>query len=237
MILDCSSYDSTKLSLASIFNTTEDELTALLRSLRPFDNYSEPPERVLYADVCSTFGEPRDDIKVLWFHGSRVEDGNLFYEDGILTKSEARKFIEPRLIEMAEGLERSGSNPFSTSISGKQGPHDEGPFAFLIRDVVIQAPSPNHNYLEAPEMVEDIAGTLLGSNYMQLVELFKEVTNPCVVSFLSESKGHELPSALLYLKLVEDGDDDLEAASSANTFFDSEGVVISPDRIQTIEIL
>lgn len=237
MLLDCSSYESTKISLANIFNTTEERLVSALKALRPFESVCQPPEDILYDNVCGIFGAPRDDISILWFHGTRTDNEKLFYEHGILNKSKARKHIEPRLIAMSKGLKSSGCNPFSVSLSGKQGVHDEGPFAFLIREVAIQAPVPYHNYLDAPEMVEDIAGTLLGENYLQLVDRFKEITSPCVVSFTSESKGDELPCALLYLKFIEDGDIDIEAASSANTFFDSEGVVVSPNRIQSVEFI
>lgn len=237
MILDCSSYESTKKSLLDIFSTTEEKLAAVLQSINPFESSYKPAKEVLYDETCDILGQPKDNISVVWFHGTRTEDDSLFHKFGILTKSEARKFIEPRLIELSEGMESFGSNPFSLSLSGKQGDHDEGPFAFLIRDIAIHAPSPNHNYLDAPEMVEDIAGTLLGENYLQLVNRFKETSAPCLVSFTSESKGYELSHALLYLKLVEEGETHFEAASSANTFFDSESVVVSPDRIQSVEII
>jgi hypothetical protein len=237
MILDCSSYESSKLSLANIFNTTEERLLSTLRSLDPYKHNYLPPEDALYSSVCDAFSEPENDLSILWFHGTRVLDKNVFYKQGILPKSEARKLLEPRLKEMAGGLKHSGSNPFALSLFGKAGPQDEGPFAFLIRDVVIQAPAPHHNYLDAPEMVEDIAGTLLGDNYIQLVARFKEITQPCIVSFLSVSKGYELPHALMYLKLVGDGETDIEAASSANTCFDSEGAIVFPENIQSVEFI
>ena len=186
MLLDCSSYESTKLSLANIFNTTEERLVSALKPLRPFESICQPPEDILYDNVCDIFGAPRDDINILWFHGTRTDNENLFYEHGILNKSKARRYIEPLLISMSKGLKSSGCNPFSVSLSGKQGIHDEGPFAFLIREVAIQAPVPCHGYLDAPEMVEDIAGTLLGENYLQLVDRFKKITSPYVVSFISE---------------------------------------------------
>lgn len=237
MILDCSNYESTKKSLLDIFSTNEEELAPVLQSINPFESIYKPAEEVLYNEACDILGDPKDNISVVWFHGTRTEDVSLFNKLGILTKSEARKFIEPRLKELSEGMNSFGSNPFLMSISGKQGDHDEGPFAFLIRDVAIHAPSPNHNYLDSPEMVEDIAGALLGENYSQLVDRFKEISDPCLVSFTSEAKGYEVPKALLYLKLVEDGETHFEAASSANTFFDSENVIISPDRIKSVEII
>jgi hypothetical protein len=237
VILDCSSYESTKKSILDIFSTTEEKLASVLQSISPFESSYKPAEEVLYDETCDILGHPKDNIIVVWFHGTRTEDESLFQKLGILTKSEARKFIEPRLKELSKGMERFGSNPFSMSLFGKQGDHDEGPFAFLIRDVAIYAPSPNHNYLDAPEMIEDIAGALLGENYSQLVNRFKEISTPCLVSFTSESKGYELPHALLYLKLVEDGETHFEAASSANTCFDSENVIVSPDRIKSVEII
>ncbi len=237
MILDCSSYESTKNSLLDIFSTTEEKLVSVLQSINPFEISYKPPEEVLYDEACDILGYPNDNISVVWFHGTRTEDESLFHKLGILTKSEARKFIEPRLKELSEGMKSFGSNPFSMSLSGKQGDHDEGPFAFLIRDIAIHAPSPNHNYLDSPEMVEDIAGTLLGENYLQLVNRFKETSAPCLVSFISTSKGYELAHALFYLKLVEDGESHFEAASSANTFFDSENIIVTPDRIKSVELI
>ena len=174
---------------------------------------------------------------VLLTRTTRVENVDLIYERGLLTKTKAREFIEPRLRELAVGLERFGENPYELSLSGKDGSHDEGPFAFLIRSVAIHAPASNHNYLDAPELVEDIAGILLGQNFESLVDRFKEITKPCIVSFVADPKGYELPAALWYLKLVVDGDPDLEAANSANKFFDSEGVSITPDRIQEVELI
>lgn len=234
MLLDCSSYDSAKGSLIKIFGVKEEELVSTLRSLSPYDS-DQPPEESIYNSVCEAFGAPNDDIGVIWFHGTRVEDESLFYEKGILPKSAAREFLEPRLKELAEGLESSGDNPFSFSLSGKQGPHDEGPFAFLIKDVAIKAPKPNHSYVDAPEMVEDISGALLGENYRYLVKRFQEVADPYVVSFLSDSKGYEIAHALWFLKLVEDGESEIDAGSIANTFFDSEGEIILPEDIQGVE--
>lgn len=235
MILDCSCYESAKRTLSEIFSTTEENLISVLRSLSPYESVSQRPEEVIYSSVCDNFGEPSEDLDIIWFHGTRVEDESLFYEKGILPKSTARSLLEPRLKELAEGLKYSGENPFALSLFGKQGEHDEGPFAFLIRDVALHAPEPHHSYVEVPEMVEDISANLLGGNYIELVDRFKEITNPFVVSFISGSEGYELPYALWYLKLIEDGEEEVEAASIANTCFCANGEVISPDKIRGIE--
>lgn len=236
MILDCSSYDSAKESIAAIFDIEEESLISLLSPLSPYDG-DRSPEDFLYDSMCEAFGEPCDDMSVLWFHGTRVEDESLFYERGILPKSLAREFIEPRLRQLSEGLESIGSNPFAVSISGKQGPHDEGPFAVLIKDVAIHAPGSYHSYVEVPEMVEDIAGCLLGENYGQLVGIYQELASPYVVSFLADAQGYELPNALFFIKRVMDGETENDAGSAANTCFDAEGEVIQPEAIQHIDPL
>lgn len=68
------------------------------------------------------------------------------------------------LLKLTIGLEKTGGNPFSNSFAAKQNITDEGPFAFLIKDAAIHAPGANHRYVEAPELVEDIAGCLLGND-------------------------------------------------------------------------
>lgn len=237
MKLDCTSPESAKQSLCEIFNTAERELLALLRSVRPYESNDQRPEDVIYERFCIQFGVPFFPVKVTWFHGTRVEDFHSFYKYGILPKTAAKKLIEPRLKELAIGLKYKGNNPFSSSIAGKQGVHDEGPFASLIKDAVIHAPGNHHSYVKAPEIVEDISGELLGENFSQLVTRYQKVTKPCVVAFLSNGIGVEIPRALLYLKHVEDGDSAIDAAGYANTFFCADGEIISPERIQSIEQL
>ncbi|RPF13334.1 hypothetical protein EDB12_4232 [Vibrio crassostreae] len=238
MILDCSSYESAKKSLCEIFHVTEEALLAALDSVendRKIDYYTL--EKNVDSYIRQQFGEPDDDMEVLWFHGTRVEDESLFYSHGILTKSKVRDTLYSRLISLSSGLEKKGKNPFCESIAGKGFVNDEGPFAFLIRCVAIESPGSNHSYTHTPEMVEDIAGSLLGENYEQLVQRFRDITNPFIVSFTAKPKGGEVSRALFFLKLIEDGESELESGSSANTFFNSYGTPINVDRIRNIEPL
>lgn len=234
MELDCSSPKTAVTSLAELFDTTEAELLSLLNSVSPY-NGDASPENVIYDQVCERFGPPYSLLKVTWFHSTRVEDHTLFLERGILPKSAAKEIIEPRLKELAKDLVAAGDNPFSLSMMGKQGEHDEGPFAFLIRDVAIHAPGGHHNYLQSPEVVEDISGTLLGRNCDALISRFKDITRPYLITFTAEPQGDEIPLALFYVKLIHDGHPLIEAAHGANTCFCGNGRVIPPDQIRSIE--
>lgn len=238
MILDCSSYESVTRSLCDAFNTTEDVLISVLESVendKLIDYYTL--EKNVELAVREKLGEPDRELEILWFHGTRVEDHNSFYEQGILTKSLVKEPLAQRLTSLASGLEKSGSHPFPISISGKNGEHDEGPFAFLIRIVAIHVPGFNHNYTDAPELVEDIAGSLLGKNYRELVSRFKEIAQPYLVSFTAKPRGNEVFKALFFLKLMLDGETELDAGDSANTFFNANAEVVLPHRIKNIEHL
>jgi len=236
MELDCTSPETAAISLAEIFSTTEAELLSLLDVIRPCGG-NRPIENVIYEQVRGRFGPPGYPLKVTWFHGTRVEDHRLFLQHGILPKSKAIEFIKPRLKELANGLVAEGDNPFSLSTMAKQGEHDEGPFAFLIRDVAIHEPGAHHNYLQSPEIVEDLAGALLGRKYEVLVKRFQAITKPCLVTFRAESQGHEISHALWYLKQISDGHPPIEAADGANTCFCGNGRAILPDQIRSIEQL
>lgn len=234
MILDCYSPESAAKSLCEIFDTTERELLSLISSVNPANSTLELPH-VIYDQACERFGAPCTSLKVAWFHGTRVEDHYSFYQWGVLPNTAAKKVIGPRLKELAEGLENSGEKPFSPSFMDKQGGHNEGPFAFLIRDGVIHAPGAHHSYVQTPEMVEDFASLWFGTNSHQLIARYQDVAKSYVVTFVVDSVGHELPHALLYLKLIEDGHSKIEAAEIANTCFCGDGSAIPPEQIRNVE--
>lgn len=58
MKLDCTSLESAQQSLCEIFNATEIELLALLRSVRPFESMDQRPEDVIY-EISKRFSNTR----------------------------------------------------------------------------------------------------------------------------------------------------------------------------------
>ena len=192
---------------------------------------------LIYFSVINEIGLPNNTFEVLWFHDTRVRDINSFYECGILTKKEIYPKLYLLLKSLSDGLETSGNYINDSSVSAKFNINDEGPFAFMIRCLAIEAPNSYHNYTKAPELVEDIAGSLLGENYHQLVSRFQESTIPCLVSFTAKPIGSELSRTLFFLKLIQDGKSEIEAGSIVNIFLDSCGKSITVDRIVNIEKL
>ncbi|MCJ8170913.1 hypothetical protein [Atopomonas sediminilitoris] len=233
--LDCSTHESAKFSASQIFNTDETTLIKALKTINPYQDTSQSPSAHIYQQIHLKLGAPIDEFNTVWFHGTRVDNPASFYQDGILPKSAVKPKLEATLISLADDLTHSGSNPFSLSLAGKQTEADEGPFAVLFKDIAIHAPGANHSYIEAPEMVEDIAGSLLGENYHLLVERYQKITQPYIVSFVEQSAGYELPCVLWYLHLIEDGETLIDSASIANTCFNAGGKLIEPKQIHKIE--
>lgn len=226
MILDCSSFDNAMTSVASIFGKSKSALTATLEST------TDLTEEELHKFIDQELGKPRSDYEVVWFHGSRAENASCFKTNGILTTSEAKKYLEPLLRDLAKDLTKVGEGPYAGCLATKVMLNDDGPFAFLIRDAVVTS-----HFLEAPEFVSDFASDLLGKNYKLLVNRFKEITHPYIVRFVERPEGHELHNALYFLHLVVTGESIADAVSRANTCFNARGNAIPFARIQNVELV
>jgi hypothetical protein len=213
--LDCSSTDSARGTVARLMRISISELRESLRD----DNAPDVP----------------DDVRpftVRWFHASRVEDPSTFLREGILPTSAIRRRLTASLRILSEGMVRRGDYPNTMSVAAKWHDRDEGPYAFLVRRA-----ADAHHYLAAPELVQDIAGQLLGANFMQLVEAYQAMTTPCVVSFVGVGEPRHLAGALAFLHRVERGSTEVEAASSPTTCYDAAGRSVKPEEIIEIERL
>lgn len=234
-MLDCSSIDSARASLASLLGMREGELRRRLRAISiPADE--EPVSALATGFAGSEEALPLPSA-VRWFHASRVTDAECFARAGILTKAEVAGRLRPTLEALARGLTRRGAYLNEGSASAKRTINDEGPFAFLIRTVAVQASGATHDYTGAPELVEDLSGELLGGNCGLLVERFQRSSKPCIVSFRGAGERHHVARALWYVYLVELGEQEEDAASAANTCYDGEGVAVPVGDIVDVEWL
>lgn len=235
IILDCSSYESAISSACKILDIDRENLRSLLKSINLSEDDEFRPDKYIYRKICLALGDPAKDIIVVWHHGTRAQSIESFHDQGILPKHLVEKEIYLMLEKMSAGMQKKGSNPFGSSILGKQMVNNEGPFAVLFRELAIHASNEHHSYIECPEIIQDISGRILGENYIQLVEKYKSNTEPYVVSFTTEALGHELKHALWYLHSIEDGDSAIDSAARARLFFDSKGLAIEPYRILSAE--
>lgn len=235
MILDCSSIETTKKSLCEIFDTTEQKLLSVLASVENHDNKNHGIlEFEVDNAIFNEIGEPKEVIKTLWFHGTRVQDPNSFWTKGLLPRNEMYEELGNYLYSLSKNLERSGESRYINSFATKNDLKDEGPYGALFKCVITIGLS-FHDYTEEPEIVRDLSDMWLGENGGQLIERFKDETSPYVVSFLAEYREQDLLKALLFLKLIEDGKSEHDACMIVGPFNNFNGSKIHPNQIVDVE--
>ena len=237
MILDCSSHESIKESLSSIYNTTEKRLLSVLSSVE----YNEDTDIQYLKDeidylVWNEIGEPSGDVKTLWFHGTRVQDPKAFWTKGLLPRNEMYEEIAGYLYSLSHGLARFGESRCINGFTTKNDIKDEGPYGALFK-CVITIGRPFHDYTEEPEIVRDLSDMWLGENADQLIKRFKDGTSPYVISFLVEHEEEDLLKAFLFLKLVEEGVSECNACNLVGAFNNFNGSKIHPNQIMDVEKL
>jgi hypothetical protein len=171
----------------------------------------------------------------VWFHATRVVDPLSFRIHGVLPLNRARAILEPQLRLLAQGLERQGDSPYSGSMASKMDADDCGPHAFLLRSAAILAPGANHQYMNAPEYVEDFAGLLLGANGGVLVDRFRKAAKPCLIKFRGGGSLRHLQHLMQYTLLRIHGYNEETAAEIANTCFSPTGADVQPADIVEVE--
>ncbi len=117
----------------------------------------------------------------------------------------------------------------------KSNDHDHwGPYGMLVREVAFcLAEVGNHDYLDIPEIVEDIALCFAEQYEFDLRSAFIENSKPCIVKFIDQNP-HEwcLTPALYYLYTKFRGE---SLSRWCNTCFDGQGKPVRPDQIKLIE--
>ena len=233
LLLNCETSVSALHSLAEILTTTPETLLEELRAVEiGCDDNADYVEQKLADRLFASRQLPS--FSVHWFHGARLHRNHTIMTDGLLPAHMMEVRLRSLLQSLCEGLERRGDSPFGVSKSLK--PRNEGPFGMLCRTAVVSPAGLNGHYICRPELVDDIAGELLGENYRALTERFSRESTPCVIHFAGVPKATTLARALRYVyETLIEGLDDIESAASACEYFDGGGVPVPPDKILQIE--
>lgn len=250
--LDCHNVDSTLTSIGTLLSTDRCRLRAALMGFpfsefeasRPHpDDLHDPPRVVLWNRIVGPGATPPIPDVTYWFHATRVPPGTDFAE-GIQPLGERLPAIKAFLATLAGQLDLPpASQETATSFWGQQGgfqsslkapcPLHWGPFAFLVRDAILQRASSTHDYLATPEIVEDLAGIMAGDSAPRLIDEFRKATKPCIVKFrCAEPRADVVEVALFYSYSTLWGQ---EQSIETNTCFDSEGRSIPFSDIAEIE--
>lgn len=248
-ILNCENFDSTLKSVSNILNIDESKLLGLLE--RDYDiEYQDYNLGMFDEFLYEKIVIGRKDItidKVCWFHLTRTTTINSFYEKGILPLGQVIEYIHQALYELVqdeisinewEELLRKKDGHFAYLYAKKLSEKiHHGCYAMLVKDVAFCSDGiGNHDYLNVPEIVEDIISSI-PLHSIDLLKLFIKNTKPVIVKFISDidrEVRYLLPSALCYMyckirnEALWDG---------CNTCFNAMGRIIVPKDILSIEVV
>jgi hypothetical protein len=175
LLLNCETPVSALHSLAGILTTTPETLLEELRAVEiGCADLTGDVEQKLEDQLLASRTLPR--FSVRWFHGTRLHQNHTLMTDGLLPAHMMKERLRDCLQSLCEGLERRGYSPVGTSISFK--PQNEGPFGMLCRTAVVSPAGNNGHYICRPELVDDIAGELLGENYRALPPHHRRASMP-----------------------------------------------------------
>jgi hypothetical protein len=257
MILDCSSPCSTQLSLGQILNLSSTHLREALSRFDLDQFYSEhqsderKPGVIILEEVLNFASDTRVAEDILWFHGTRVIDPESFRVNGIRPLNYQLDQIWTDLFNVAGHLYvgRQGWDDFRRGVETdyrgrfadlyRMKTRDAlhwGPHAVLIRDVLINPQRfGSVNYLNTPEIVEDICTCFCEQTGRNLLRVFQEQSRACIVHFNDDTpRADAIPIALHYLYQTNRGND---LFPGCNTCFDGHTEPIQPQQIVAIDVI
>jgi hypothetical protein len=218
-VLDCENFATTLTSVAAAADVSERVLLEALRRFDPdavdssMDWYGAVPKAAL-ASIGISLDASRFDA-VCAFHGTRTLDPGRFLRDGIMPLGMMLDRLWNDLYSIAGG-HVTGAEWRAIRAAIEAGPlppgpagHSaylyrlktkssslHGPYASLVRDHAIAPIEGQHDYLQIPEIVEDIA-RFTGTD---LQDRFERAARSCLVKFRHDTANPGMTeSAVTYL--------------------------------------
>jgi hypothetical protein len=249
-ILDCETLDSTYESLDHILNVSRTRLEHLFENFdvdgdhRGSSQIHRPPEDLLLAEVERMAAGLVGCNRACWFHLTRVNLDSSF-SDGILPLGTSLDRIWDFLGSLVgqrispglwTALRRDmGSSPSAGLYHMKVANMAHwGPFASLVRDHAFSTQETGcHDYLCAPEIVEDICRCFSDRSDFDLLESFKVNTRSCIVKFVVDTPRADCVRAAVYH--LYNRARRFNCSIGCNTCYNGQGVPVRPDQILKVE--
>jgi hypothetical protein len=246
-ILDSESYGDCLISLAEGFQCTAADLEQSLKGLTNDDIFGNTDECIDYGTyllefVSESFAEPLSLEAVYWFHATRTLESNSF-EDGLLNLDDAKSSVWNILIESApseeialklENMQEEGGFDNMYHLRTEDSMH-WGPYGALVKELVVDVgETAQRDYLELPEMIEDICNGYEQKFNESLHSHYSDQLVPKIIKFISTCRVDDgcLKAALAYLHSSIHDD---HIGNGAITCFDSDGMNISAEDIIYVE--
>lgn len=248
-VLDCETIDSTYESLEQILGVGRSQLESVFDGFdvesfyQDNPSYPYPPEDVVFSDVSKVASLPGNYDRTCWFHLTRIAPSNNF-EQGILPLGQCLELIWSFLYSLAK---KKVSLAEWEKFRRNMGPHHHaalyamkvadsmhwGPYALLSRDHAFNSQEVgNHDYLRAPEIVEDICICFSEKYEFDLLGAFMKKTRPCIVKFFDGPRSDCVPTAVYHLYNEYRGN---RCSMQCNTCYDGESATVTSERILKVE--
>ena len=255
LILDCESVDTTALSLERIIGIAGSEITRKIGNLDLEKHYENHPDEELSApDLVfqQVVGRPPSKFRydeTRWFHLTRSLSTEA-YSSGIKPLGTMTDFLWNQLfLLVSDWLAPKEWEHFREDVETTLTSHHArlyrlktsdsfhwGPYAMLVREAAFRAVEMgNHDYLRAPEIVEDICICFQERFKFNLLDLFTFRAQPLIVKFGSSLiKPYYLATAMYYLYTVYHGN---QLSIHTNTCYDGKNTVVAPNDIVYCELI
>lgn len=242
----CSSPDAALESVAEVVGVRSTELLIRIRScsceavLDTASANGRPFEEALAWDVLGNWPDalPCPD-ETVWFHGTRLPRETQF-ENGLLPLRDTLPDLTGVVSRLAREVGVSEQDIDSGQVSGSHSTKlvlidTSGPYGSLLRTTVVHPTGAHRDFLDAPEIVIDLARSIAGSRAEEVLEMYRSQTRSCVVWFLGrESRRDVIVRSLAYIHDAMGENDD---PGFWNTCFNGGGLRVLRSDIVRIEWL
>ena len=250
IILDCESYSSTINSLGNIYTTTTYKIEEFFKAFDLDKHYemNDPRNTGLY-ELRNVFEdqlqlEPNKLNTVCWFHLTRGLPEETFNE-GLLPLSKSLEavwevflnvFRETEHFDNINEMKRNGVDNYHYKLKANSDTHS-GPYAMLVKDISFNSQAVgNHNYLEIPEIMEDICNGYNKTYGEPIIDYLEKTLKPKIIKFISSKTTgiHCVEAALYYAYTIYNKQ---KISLNANTCFDGENTTIPCSEILKVETI
>jgi hypothetical protein len=253
--LDCTDLKSASASLADALDLEEVNLRNAFEAYDEtvFADMSQDPRTRMPCEVCETLNRDISFVHfegATYFHATRVVDPDGFYQRGILPLGGVIEPIWQMLFALVQDectpaewtefrgwVEAGGGGPDGGLYRFKANDPDlHGPFGILVREMFFRRGEVNiSNFLECPEIIQDIARCFEKYRGVDLESYFYETSAPVIVSFRGPFTGlGSVCAAFWYVyNEVRDG----SVSNNSDCCYDGSGSPVLPDQIVSVEVI